>query len=160
MEEALIRPTPEWYISMTTVPVAMVPALWDQYGGVLMRALKRNGEHWDEWTVVHELLADRMQMWLIVRDIDGYPLAVGLTRVILADDHTRTLTMLAVAGDHPDKWVGVFPIFERYAREAGCVDMMFLGPRAWRRWAEPVGFVLETTEGKTAIFHKALYSVH
>lgn len=86
---------------ISCVPIDQLPGVWSALQGPIEKALsKGQGDSTTPQLVYHELLEDRMQMW-VIHDEDHYK---ACAIVSLFDGPTRKLIVEVLAGHNLKQW--------------------------------------------------------
>lgn len=114
-------------------PSCHVPAVWPAVWPMLAPAVERSARKPD---VFAALIDKRADLWAIVED--GKPVAAVVTQ--LQNEPERRCLLWMVGGSRIAEWVADFmAALVARARAAGCVSVVGVGRRGWRRIARQFG---------------------
>ncbi len=83
--------------------------------------------------VFHEVISKSKQLWFVVPDDNGPPVAAGITSLQKNDDGTVSAKVELLGGDGMKRWFDLRSDLEAWARDEGCTDIRFDGRKEWAR---------------------------
>ena len=120
----LIEPTATPF-SVRLVPRDEIPALWNEYRDLVLKALSQGFGRYEERDVLLALLAEQMHLWV-------HPDAIAITQIIMTP-RKKVFQVIWCAGDGLANWMwdGIGKM-ERMAIKAGCHQFEVLGRPGWK----------------------------
>lgn len=111
---------------------------WPFASSVLKPAFERSRGELSSESVADNLLAERCQLFLLVRD--GVPDSAMVTAVEQRASGRTVLFILAAGGVNARGWLEWLPALERWAASHGCDEIYFDGRKGWARMLRGAGF--------------------
>lgn len=105
-----------------------VHILWDNVKWFLHRACKRsNGRH-NINTIYDQLLANEMNLWVVVDISQDKYIGCGTTQIITYPTGMRMLEIVHLGGNNHEVWIDKgWQILERWAKENACHGLQAVG---------------------------------
>lgn len=108
--------------------------VWNEFGaGELFREQEhKSGGHWTADFLLEELQADRLQLWLVLKERRQMKAAL-ITDIRPYPNGLKTCMVTVVVGQEPRAWIGLQDVLCDWAKRSGCEKMEVIGRLGWKR---------------------------
>jgi len=97
-----------------------------------------------EEDVLNEIDAGTVDLWLIYAETRRGPVGFFTTNIVTYS-HTKRLALVHLAGEeghlNSEVMAKVFEVLERFAKDAGCEGLEFVGRLGWNKFVGAHGYV-------------------
>ncbi|WP_316176152.1 hypothetical protein [Bradyrhizobium sp. SZCCHNRI1073] len=111
-------------VDLICVDPKEVSLVWEYAGGMIRAAIERTNLS-DFAEIEKDVLSGDQLLWLAVSDHIEAAATTQLSR--------NVCTLTACSGHQRERWLPLFKMIEKYAKDEGCQTMRIFGRKGWER---------------------------
>jgi hypothetical protein len=135
------------------VPNNFVGPIWSQVEPLLSKLIDRSHERFESIDVLHDLLINKQQLWIVWDTEEDYKIVAMLTTEVFRYPRKNYLVAQNCAGTRMKEWFDdIYENITKYAKSINCDGVEVIGRRGWisnfkkKDWKEE--FVIMSKEFK------------
>jgi len=114
------------------VPQQFVGPIWSQVEPLLGRLIAKSNERFKAIDILHDLLVNKQQLWIIWDEEQDYKIIAMLTTEVFEYPRKRNLVAQNCAGSRLDEWFDdIYKSIENFAETIGCDGVEIIGRKGW-----------------------------
>ena len=125
------------------VPKQFVGPIWSQVEPLLDKLIVRSDERFEAIDILHDLLINKQQLWIVWDEEKDYKIVAMLTTEVFEYPRKRNLVAQNCAGSRLDEWFDdIYKSIKSFAESIGCDGVEIIGRKGWvpsfkkRGWKE------------------------
>lgn len=116
-------------LRLIQIPTIEIPMWWERVRSHVDKMCATSRGTYNVSKVLEGLLAQRMQLWLAMRDEKIE--AAGISEITTFP--LKKIGEFTVAGESMTEWLEFLPQIEFWAKNLGCKNMRLIGRKGWKK---------------------------